>query len=105
MATACQQACTNVQTVASAADQLSSSITEISQRVAQAAEVADKAAADGQLTNDTVQGLAQAAHKIGEVIDLINQIASQANLPAPNATIEAARAGEAGKALRSSQAR
>jgi methyl-accepting chemotaxis protein len=97
VATACQQASSNVQTVASAAGQLSSSIAEISQRVAQAASVADKAAADGQRTNDTVQGLAAAAHKIGEVIDLINQIASQTNLLALNATIEAARAGEAGK--------
>src|SRR6478735_4827835 len=97
VATACQQASSNVQTVASAAGQLSSSITEISQRVAQAATVADKAAADGQRTNDTVQGLAAAAHKIGEVIDLINQIASQTNLLALNATIEAARAGEAGR--------
>ncbi|UPT91937.1 cache domain-containing protein [Bradyrhizobium barranii subsp. apii] len=97
VATACQQASSNVQTVASAAGQLSSSITEISQRVAQAANVADKAAADGQRTNDTVQGLAAAAHKIGEVIDLINQIASQTNLLALNATIEAARAGEAGR--------
>jgi methyl-accepting chemotaxis protein len=97
VATACQQASSNVQTVASAAGELSSSISEISQRVAQAATVADKAAADGQRTNDTVQGLAAAAHKIGEVIDLINQIASQTNLLALNATIEAARAGEAGK--------
>jgi len=97
VADACQQASSNVQTVASAAGELSSSIAEISQRVAQAAEVADKAAADGQRTNETVQGLAAAAHKIGEVIDLINQIASQTNLLALNATIEAARAGEAGK--------
>ncbi len=97
VADACQQASTNVQTVASAAGQLSSSISEISQRVAQAAQVADKAAADGQRTNETVEGLAAAAHKIGEVIDLINQIASQTNLLALNATIEAARAGEAGK--------
>ncbi|MBR0830522.1 cache domain-containing protein [Bradyrhizobium manausense] len=97
VATACQQASGDVQTVASAAGQLSSSISEISQRVAQAAHVADKAAADGQRTNETVEGLARAAHKIGEVIDLINQIASQTNLLALNATIEAARAGEAGK--------
>jgi methyl-accepting chemotaxis protein len=97
VATACQQASSNVQTVASAAGELSASIAEISQRVAQAATVADKAAADGQRTNETVQGLAAAAHKIGEVIDLINQIASQTNLLALNATIEAARAGEAGK--------
>ena len=52
---------------------------------------------DGQRTNETVQGLAVAAHKIGEVIGLINDIASQTNLLALNATIEAARAGEAGK--------
>ena len=59
--------------------------------------MADKAAADGQRTNDTVQGLAAAAQKIGEVVELINDIAAQTNLLALNATIEAARAGEAGK--------
>ena len=44
-----------------------------------------------------VQGLADAAQKIGEVVSLINDIAAQTNLLALNATIEAARAGEAGK--------
>jgi len=38
-----------------------------------------------------------AAQKIGEVVNLINDIASQTNLLALNATIEAARAGDAGK--------
>ncbi|HLZ04697.1 MAG TPA: cache domain-containing protein [Bradyrhizobium sp.] len=97
MEDACQQASNNVQQVASAAEELSTSISEISQRVTQAAQVASKAAADGQRTNETVEGLASAANKIGEVIGLINQIASQTNLLALNATIEAARAGEAGK--------
>ena len=86
-----------MQTVAAAAEELSASISEITQRVGQAAQIADKAANDGQRTNETVQGLAVAAHKIGEVIGLINDIASQTNLLALNATIEAARAGEAGK--------
>ena len=39
----------------------------------------------------------QAATRIGEVVQLINEIASQTNLLALNATIEAARAGEAGR--------
>jgi methyl-accepting chemotaxis protein len=41
--------------------------------------------------------LSEAAGRIGEVVDLINDIAGQTNLLALNATIEAARAGEAGK--------
>jgi len=97
VADACQEASSNVQTVAAAAEELSASIAEIGQRVEQAAQVADKAANDGQRTNEAVAGLAAAADKIGEVINLINNIASQTNLLALNATIEAARAGEAGK--------
>jgi methyl-accepting chemotaxis protein len=44
-----------------------------------------------------LQDLADASTQIGEVVGLINNIASQTNLLALNATIEAARAGEAGK--------
>ncbi len=45
----------------------------------------------------TMQGLAKAAQRIGDVVELINTIAGQTNLLALNATIEAARAGEAGR--------
>jgi methyl-accepting chemotaxis protein len=48
-------------------------------------------------TGVTVDTLAQAAQRIGDVIKLIQDIAAQTNLLALNATIEAARAGEAGK--------
>ncbi|HXP98062.1 MAG TPA: cache domain-containing protein, partial [Telmatospirillum sp.] len=97
MAAASEEASTNVQTVASAAEELSSSISEISRQVGQAATVSSNAVSQAERTNGIVNGLAQAANRIGEVVKLINDIASQTNLLALNATIEAARAGEAGK--------
>ena len=97
VAAASEQASTNVQTVASAAEELSSSIGEISRQVAQSSQIASKAVGQAHETHDTVQGLVEASHKIGEVVSLITDIAEQTNLLALNATIEAARAGEAGK--------
>jgi methyl-accepting chemotaxis protein len=87
----------NVETVAAAAEQLASSITEIARRVGHSAEIAGKAVTETQSANQRVGGLAQASERIGEVVKLINGIAGQTNLLALNATIEAARAGEAGK--------
>ncbi|MFC1673558.1 methyl-accepting chemotaxis protein [Pseudomonadota bacterium] len=97
VAAAAEEAATNVQTVASAAEELSSSISEISRQVAQSTQVAGAAVAEVDGANQKVQGLAEAANKIGEVVALITDIADQTNLLALNATIEAARAGEAGK--------
>ena len=97
VAAASEEASSNVQTVATAAEELSASIAEISRQVTQAATAAGKAVDDAKRTDDTVRGLAAAAQKIGDVVQLINDIASQTNLLALNATIEAARAGEAGK--------
>ena len=94
---AADEASTNVETVATASEELSASITEISRQVAQASSIAGKAADESRQTDTTVNGLTAAAHKIGEVVQLIQEIASQTNLLALNATIEAARAGEAGK--------
>ncbi len=97
VAAAAEQATSNVQTVASAAEELSASITEIGRQVAQAATVSRRAVEDARSSDQSVQGLATAAQRIGDVVKLISDIASQTNLLALNATIEAARAGEAGK--------
>ncbi|WP_158240751.1 methyl-accepting chemotaxis protein [Telmatospirillum siberiense] len=87
----------SVQTVAGATEELSSSISEISRQVTQSASVSGRAVEQAQRTDKTVNGLAEAAQRIGDVVKMIQDIASQTNLLALNATIEAARAGEAGK--------
>ena len=97
VASAAEQATANVQTVASATEELSSSIGEISRQVVQSTEISTRAVDDARSTDTEIQGLAQAASKIGDVVSLITDIAEQTNLLALNATIEAARAGDAGK--------
>jgi methyl-accepting chemotaxis protein len=97
VAAATDQTSTNVQTVASASEQLSSSIAEIGRQVEQSSTITRKAVDEAKTTSMTVDGLARAAQRIGDVVKLIQDIASQTNLLALNATIEAARAGEAGK--------
>lgn len=87
----------SVDSVAAAAEELSASINDISQQAAHAAGIASRAVSQARDTDGTVQGLANSANKIGEVVGLINTIAAQTNLLALNATIEAARAGEAGR--------
>ena len=91
------EASTNVQSVAAATEELSSSITEISRQVQTSARMAGEAVSQAQKTNARVGELAKAASSIGDIVALINGIAEQTNLLALNATIEAARAGEAGR--------
>jgi methyl-accepting chemotaxis protein len=97
VAAAAEQATANVQTVATATEELSASVAEISRQVAQSADMAKNAVDSATATNAKVEGLVEAAEQIGEVVNLINDIAAQTNLLALNATIEASRAGEAGK--------
>jgi methyl-accepting chemotaxis protein len=87
----------NVQTVSGATSQLSAAVSEINMQVNRASGVTASAVAEASQADGTVQGLSDAAQKIGEVVEMINSIAAQINLLALNATIEAARAGEAGK--------
>ena len=97
VAAASEKASQNAEAVAAAVEELNASINEIAQQVNESARVAGAAAQQAGDTNDQVQGLANAAQKIGDVVKLISAIAEQTNLLALNATIEAARAGEAGR--------
>ena len=87
----------NVGTVAAAAEELSASVREITRQVSDSAQFASNAAAGSERSNQRIAVLSEAVTKIGQVAQLISEIASQTNLLALNATIEAARAGEAGK--------
>ena len=97
VAAASSQASSNVETVAVSTEELSGSVGEIGRQVAQSATIAGRAVEEANRTDATIRGLSQAAEKIGNVVQLIQDIASQTNLLALNATIEAARAGDAGK--------
>jgi len=97
VAAASQQASANVQTVATATEELSASVAEIGQQLKDSRGIAQQAIGQSETTRRTVDQLAGSAQRIGEVVQLISNIAAQTNLLALNATIEAARAGEAGK--------
>ncbi len=87
----------SVQSVASAATELSASIREIARQSTNANDISTQTQAVAEQTTRDVAQLALSAGKIGEVVEMIRAIAEQTNLLALNATIEAARAGEAGR--------
>ncbi|MFD2233217.1 methyl-accepting chemotaxis protein [Phaeospirillum tilakii] len=87
----------NVETMAATTDTLSRGLKDVDHSVRTSRGMAETAVTEIERTNATVESLAGAADRIGNVVTLISDIASQTNLLALNATIEAARAGDAGK--------
>jgi len=91
------EASTNVDVAALAAEELFSSIAELSRQLEHANGLVELAVGEAGATNDQMGSLAEAAQKIGDVVKLIQDVAGQTNLLALNANIEAARAGAAGR--------
>jgi len=82
---------------AATAARIASSMAGIGTQADESSRIARSAEDEARQADAKVAALADAAQRIGEVVGLIQAIASQTNLLALNATIEAARAGEAGK--------
>lgn len=94
---ACRATAGSIVGTASAAEELSASIEEIGRQSNRSLAIAGQAVESTRAAETEMQSFAEAAKRIGSVVDLIANIASQTNLLALNATIEAARAGEAGR--------
>ncbi len=86
-----------VQSVAASTEALKQSAVSISGQVDDQVAMGDAARAASDSGLVSLSALSEQADRIGDIVRLIQALASQTSLLALNATIEAARAGEAGQ--------
>ena len=96
-AAAAQDTTGDVQSVATAAEELAASVAAITESMSRSRQASDSAFTQAQAAGDATRRLAEAAQSMSGIVGLIQSIAGQINLLALNATIESARAGEAGR--------
>ncbi|MFG0249603.1 MAG: methyl-accepting chemotaxis protein [Phycisphaeraceae bacterium JB051] len=118
MAAGMTQQSDQVSQISSAVEQMNASVVEVARKSSDAASNASEAGSvadeGGRVVGSTIEGmhsireavkssadsvtmLGRRGEQIGEIIEVINDIADQTNLLALNAAIEAARAGEHGR--------
>ncbi len=97
IAAAMEESATNIGIIASAAEEMGSTIQEIAENSSKARLTTESAVATAEKSHEAIKDLGEAAKSIGKVTETITAISEQTNLLALNATIEAARAGDAGK--------
>jgi methyl-accepting chemotaxis protein len=91
------RAANEIEMASVASQQLSSSVHEVAEQALRSDQAASKALEEAGRAQSAMRELMVQAERVGEIVGLIDTIASQTNLLALNATIEAARAGEAGR--------
>ena len=125
IAAGAEQASTNISTMAAAAEEITANLDGVNQNLAQvdlsvngvatsiramtnslgdvmdlcisASRESNRAKALSDVTKPVMERLTLSAQEIGNVVEVINNIAEQTNMLALNAAIEAAGAGDAGK--------
>ena len=86
-----------MESVAAGAEELNSSVREISEAMSKSRDTASSAVERVTVADAQAQRLSEAAQQMSGIVEIINSITGQINLLALNATIESARAGEAGR--------
>jgi methyl-accepting chemotaxis protein len=94
---ASETAVSHTRAISAAADRLAETIESVNAKLQRTNWSTTNAVDASTRARATISDLSSAVSKIGEVVNVIREIAAQTNLLALNATIEAARAGEAGK--------
>ncbi|WP_282568620.1 globin-coupled sensor protein [Bosea sp. 124] len=94
---ASMEATRNIETIASATDQLAASLNEIGHQIATSGTIATRAVSEAEQITSQVGGLSGSVDRIDGIVDVIRAIADKTKLLALNASIEAARAGETGR--------